>query len=157
MKRFIASLLLALCLTASMVAAAQDGWFTAVADDGGMPVIARVREKIPEGVTPADYPALVGVVWEYFPSGNGLPSQNLTAHMTTFEDLLTGEFESTKDAILMVVVTGNGRREWQWYSRKPDAFLQRIKALAKDPQFPVVAGQQADPSWSGYRRFQSVK
>jgi hypothetical protein len=157
MRRLVTSLLLVICLAVPFAAVAEDGWFMAVANDGGRPVLARVREQIPEGVTPADYPVLVGVVWEYFPSGNGLPSQSITARMETLEDMLTTEFESPKDAFLMVVVTGNGRREWQWYSRKPDIFLQRVKALAQDSRFPIVAGQQRDPSWTGYRRFQSVK
>ena len=88
---------------------------------------------------------------------SGMPAQKQVERMQLFEDLLRSALEGPGQAYLTVIVTGNGVREWQWYSRDPAETMALVnKALSNHDPFPVQFSVQDDPDWQAYGRFQRM-
>src|SRR5262245_31906247 len=98
----------------------EGGWAIAEGEDGGKPLIIRFRNRRPPGIATQKYRHLVAVSWPYEPDNEGgMPPQDQVTDMQLFEDLLQAALEGPRQAYLTAIVTGNGVREWQWYSRDP--------------------------------------
>ena len=118
-----------------------------------MPVIFRIR-TLPAKLNRADFARLIAVSWRYEVHDSGMRSPEERDRMDLFEDLLTPVLETPENAILTVVVTGNGVREWQWYSRSDVETMELVNsALAGQDPFPVEFVVQDDPNWEAYTRF----
>jgi hypothetical protein len=120
----------------------------------GQPLIFRIRSQKP-AVASKTYRHLIAVSWPYEPMNeSGMPAQDEAAQMGEFEDLLQTALEGPGQAYLTVVVTGNGVREWQWYSRSGEETMALVnEALSNYEPFPVEFSIQDDPRWEGYARF----
>jgi len=133
----------------------SDNWSFQTAQDGQMPIIIRVR-NVPEYIQRYNYPQLIAVSWPYTPAHTqGMPDTDDIEQMDLLERLLTEALEKTGNAILTVVVTGNGVREWQWYSRNEKETMELVNAvLAEHKVFPVTFSSEADSKWEAYAGFE---
>jgi hypothetical protein len=133
-------------------------WAVAQGEDNGLPLIFRVRSQEPHGIDISLYPNLMAVSWSYEPVNvSGMPPPDVLRRMEQFEDALDSELEAVQSAFLTVIVTGNGVREWQWYSRDTQETMENInKALSPHEPFPVEFSLQSDPHWEAYHRFQNT-
>jgi len=130
----------------------QDPWLVGESDEEGMPMVFRIREQIPAGVDIEQYPNMVCVVWEYANTlGNGMPSNEIAERQMAFEDALDEFIETGGANEHMIVVIGNGRKEWIWYAKNPDHWIEGFSEALKDhPPFPVeIQGYEAD-GWQAY-------
>jgi len=135
-----------------------DPWLIAETEEDGMPIIYRVRQNIPADLKIADYPHLVCVVWEYQTTiANGLPGGEVVEQQNTFEDALDDFIEKGGDSEHMVIVTGNGRKEWLWYAKDPDTWIEGFgEALSGQPPFPVeIQGYDAE-GWKAYNELRQA-
>lgn len=135
----------------------DERWSVAEAQKNGKPLIVRYRSRRPEGVAPAGYPFLLSATWSYQPATlAGLPSEQDVELMSRFEDALESALESSGSAHLMVVLTGNGDRDWLWYSRgEEDSMRQVNRALKGHKPYPVQFSVQRDPRWRAYAQFET--
>ena len=126
--------------------------------DCGLPLIFRIRNQLSSNVKPHIYPHLIGISWLYKPINEfGMPSSDVSALMMQFEELLDPALETSQSAFLTVIVTGNSRREWQWYSRSPEETMGLVnQVLMSCEPFPVDFSIQDDPQWESYKRFQAM-
>jgi len=130
----------------------NDPWQVGESDEDGMVMIYRVRENIPAHVEIAQYPNLICVVWEYENKlGNGLPDSEIAEQQAVFEEALDEFIDAGGANEHMVVVTGNGRKEWLWYAKNPDHWIEGFSAALSDhPPFPVeIQGYDAE-GWQAY-------
>jgi hypothetical protein len=71
--------------------------------------------------------------------------------MEQLEDLVNDCLESKSQSYLTAVVTCNGVREWQWYTKDPQEAVSLINsALSEIAPFPIQISAQPDPEWSAY-------
>ncbi len=134
---------------------ADDEWRMAIGRDSGVPLVCRIRNKAPSYATKVAFPHLVTAVWNFQSSNEtGMPSEPIVELMSLFEDLLVKTLEGACQAFLTVVATGNGVREWQWYSRDPEETLQLVnQALSENDPFPVQFCIDNDPEWVAFSQF----
>jgi Family of unknown function (DUF695) len=130
--------------------------FTATGEEDGNVLIFRGRQEIPAGVAELDYPILLSVSWPYqAESNNGMPDEMTNERQIEFEDTLEG-LDSLDSGVLMLVVTGNGRKEWHWYVANLDAWMERLnESLANRPTFPIEIEDRHQPGWDLYHGFMS--
>lgn len=70
------------------------------------------------------------------------------------EDLLAPYVEQTSLSVLTLVSTGEGEREWVYYTRSQNEFMAKMnQALLGYPRFPVEVTLWNDPEWSRYEEF----
>ncbi len=134
----------------------EDQWTVATGDDNGKPMIVRFRSNVPSGVDIKQYPHLLAITWKYEPSNDGgMPSKPDNERMVLLEQLLDS-LEVKCTAFMTVVVTCNGVKEWQWYSRDHEETMRDLNsALSGQKPFPIEISQQEDPGWSAYFTFRN--
>ncbi|QDP01299.1 DUF695 domain-containing protein [Thalassotalea sp. PS06] len=135
-------------------ALAENLYFTAQGEQGGQPVIYRSMQDVPEGARESDYPTLVNIYWGYDNSeNNGMPDSETNDKQIAFEDAISS-LDSTGISHLMLVITGNGRKEWVWYVKDPAIWMSKFNQLLSSHQiYPIEIEIQKDPQWSTYHDF----
>lgn len=153
-RAVIASLGFWFLLPAQQALACEEVWFTATAEQDGRTVVFRSRRGPPCGVALQDFPVYVSVLWPYEPANDGgMPDAATNAGQIALEDaLITLDFAGHSH--LMLVITGNGNKEWIWYARDFDGWIGRLNdVLREHPVYPINIEYQPDPEWSLYRDF----
>lgn len=127
-------------------------WTVATGMDGNFPLILRIRTTLPATIERAGYPSLLAIHWGYQPAGDqGMPATKERARMDQLEDLLYVGLEPEGQGYLTAVVTCNGTREWQWYTRDSQEALVVINVVLKGHSpFPIQISAQNDPAWTAY-------
>jgi hypothetical protein len=99
----------------------------------------------------ASQPSRIIIVRKY-DSENGQPESEEHRRMNLLEDLLEPILDQDGSAILALVTTGENLREWTYYAKSDEAFIQRLNlALAGLPVFPIETHTTRDPTWSRTR------
>lgn len=92
-------------------------------------------------------------IWIYMnaPRTDGLSSNEEFETLNTIEDALTVRLEKDCGACLAGRITGDGRREFYYYGRRP-LQLERIveEELANFPGYRFDCDTQPDPAWRQY-------
>ena len=82
---------------------------------------------------------------------DGLSSSAEAPTLSEIEDALAAALERACDAVLAGRVTGAGRREFYFYGRDADGFLEAVRnVFAKFEEYAPEAGDQLDAEWSHY-------
>ncbi len=115
------------------------------------PVIVRIRGEKPPGIAIADYAVLVNLCWPTDESSdNGMPTPECLDTMLEMEDLLH-ELDGEAIGFMMFSVTGNGRKEWVWYVKDQDIFIEELnRCLAGHEQFPIEIESAPAGNWDAY-------
>ncbi len=107
----------------------NDQWTVATGEDNGKPMIVRYRSNPPSGVNIKEYPHLIAISWKYEPTNDsGMPSKQDNDRMVLLEELLDS-MESQRTAFMTVIVTSNGVKEWQWYSRNQEETMESLNSV----------------------------
>ena len=124
----------------------------ATGEDGGFPLILRLRSSFPEEVDRSGYGTLLAIHWDYEPlAGSGMPSQEDRLRMDHLVELLVAALEPTKQSYLSAIVTCNGVKEWQWYTRDLEEAMSLINSvLSGVAPFPVKISAEEDLDWEAY-------
>ena len=133
----------------------KDGpWIIAEGKENEKPILYRVRMSIPSNVEVSEYPYLMSILWEYDQENeSGMPTSKQNEQQLSFDDALDA-IDNAGAGILMIVVTGNGRREWIWYVNDKTQWSQQLhKALEGHAVYPIDIEQSEDGNWETYRTF----
>jgi hypothetical protein len=135
---------------------ADDQWSVAEAEKNGKPLLIRYRSERPQGVDTAAFPYLLSATWTYQANEAGLPAPQELELMAKFEDALESALEASQTAHLMVILTGNGERDWLWYTcGEAEAMRQVNQALKGHKPYPVEFSVQQDRRWRAYAQFET--
>jgi hypothetical protein len=95
------------------------------------------------------------IVWKY-DSENGQPGSEEHRRMNLLEDSLEPILGQDDFATLAIVTTGENLREWTYYAKSDEAFIQGLNlALVGLPVFPIEIHTALDPTWSMYEEFKA--
>jgi Family of unknown function (DUF695) len=130
----------------------RDIWATATGDERGTPVIYRYRQN--HTADPSRYPHALRIVWPYDGQvRNGMPPVEDNKLQVGFEDAI-GTLGEGRAGYLMLVLTGNGRKEWLYYVEDPKRWLEELnRSLATHKPYPLQIGDWLDEGWSTWQKF----
>jgi hypothetical protein len=133
---------------------AENTYFTAQGEEEGKPVIYRSLTSVPEGEKESDYPTLLNIYWALEKDkNNGMPDAETSEKQIKFEDAVT-PLDVSGTSHLMLVVTGNGRKEWIWYVKDAREWLGKLNELLVEHEvYPIEIEINQDPKWSTYHDF----
>ena len=135
---------------------ADDLWSVAQLERNAKPLLVRYRSERPAGVERAAFPFLLSATWTYQPNEFALPAADEMELMDKFEDALASALETSQTAHLMVILTGNGERDWLWYTcGEAEAMRQVNQALKGHKPYPVEFSVQQDRRWRAYAQFET--
>jgi Family of unknown function (DUF695) len=132
----------------------QDTWATATGREDDLPLIFRFRQHIPVAVhRSADFSTLINIYWRYDgTANNGMPPSEDNEHQIEFEDAMAPIDEQDGLGYLMLVVTGNSRKEWIFYTNDVSVWLDRFnEILVGHAVYPVEIETSTDPNWSTWK------
>ena len=140
----------------SFIAHWENMYFTAQGEQDGKPVIYRSMQNVPEGEKEADFPNLINIYWAFDgEKNNGMPDPETFDKQVAFEDALIS-LDTNGVSHLMLVITGNGRKEWIWYVKDTKAWMGQLNTLLKGHDvYPIEIEMDQDPEWATYHGFVS--
>jgi Family of unknown function (DUF695) len=141
------------------VARAEGGdvtmWATATSkhETNGRMIVFRFAKDFRAGFDKGSLPDRVSLVWRYT-SNSGLPLVEERQAMDRMEDLLEAAIDKAGRAVLALVTTGEGVREWVYYVESERQFITLLNhALAASAHFPIEIQTARDAQWARYERF----
>jgi len=151
MNRLLVGFAAVFCLSGLAMAKT---WGTATSKDAtGRTVIFRFVDTFDAGFNRSEQPVRIILAWKY-QGTNGMPLPAERERMDAMEDLLLPVVERDDFSTLALVSTGDNLREWIYYARSEEGFLERLnQALGGQEPFPIKIHVTSDPAWANYQEF----
>ena len=119
--------------------------------ESGRTVIVTGRDGIDKQMTSGKYPNLIRVAWRYNALPDGMPEEGDAELMGRVNDAFIETFRRDKAAWLVAIITGDGCRDWMFYTGNLGIFNKIFnRALEPLDLMPLVIEAQEDPDWEEY-------
>ncbi len=127
-------------------------WWTCPTEaDNGNTIIVTGRADIEKFRKNPKFNIRIEVSWKYLPEANGMPDLKTSEMMETVTNLFCAEFDKDPVAVLTGIYTGDGCRDWIFYSLSTNIFGNKINRLLADlPVLPITIYCENDPEWNEY-------
>ena len=104
----------------------SDWWTTPTESENGNLIMVTGRKDIDAFINNPKFNIRVEVTWKYIPCENGMPNVETSELMEQVHEALL--LTSNKDpiAVLTGIYTGDGERNWIFYTRGTDIFGRNI-------------------------------
>jgi len=136
----------------------KDRWWSSPTEaDSGRTVIVTGRDYMDEIIAKGKFTYRVTVSWEYSSLPSGMPEDSDARLMEKATDALMAEFKKDKVAYMTGIYTGDGRRDWVFYTHNLNIFGRVLnRALAPLEQMPLLIEAESDPDWEEYREMREI-
>ncbi|MBO4803991.1 MAG: DUF695 domain-containing protein [Muribaculaceae bacterium] len=131
----------------------SDEWWTAPAEgESGNLILVTGRRAMDNVIATGVYRYRVEVTWPYEGDSKGLPAYADSKVMAEVTDALNDCFNSDPIAVMTGIYTGDGQRNWVFYTRSLHIFQRKFnEVLAPFPTLPLTFEAEEDPDWQEYR------
>lgn len=131
----------------------SDDWWTAPAQgENGNLILVTGRRAMDNVIATGLYRYRVEVTWSYEGDEKGLPVYADSKLMEGVTDALNECFDSDPVAVMTGIYTGDGQRNWVFYTRSLHIFQRKFnEALVPFPALPLEFEAEEDPDWQEYR------
>mgnify|MGYP000129758940 CR=1 FL=1 len=136
----------------------KERWWTAPAEaDDGRTVIVTGRDYLDSIIEGGKYRFLVRVGWNYECGAGGMPSEADARQMEAATDALHAAFNKDKVAYMTGIYTGDGRRDWIFYTKNLAIFGKVFnRALEPLDQMPLEIEAEEDADWEEYHQMREA-
>lgn len=125
--------------------------------ENGKTVIVTGRDYLDKIIEKGKHPYVVRVSWRYNSLPDGFPDETDAELMGRVNDALTETFNKDKAAYMVAIFTGEGRRDWLFYTGSLPVFGKVFnRALADIPQMPILIEAEDDPGWEEYKQMREA-
>lgn len=133
-------------------------WWSAPTEaENGKTIIVTGRDYLEDIISKGKFPYRVTISWNYNALPSGMPEEADAILMERATDCLTDEFNRDKVAYMTGIYTGDGRRDWIFYTGNLNIFNKVLnRALAPLDQMPLLIEAEEDPVWEEYREMRDI-
>lgn len=128
----------------------NEWWSAPTESENGKLIIVTGRD----GALPArdmGYVYRVEVTWKYDSDKTGMPDIPTSKTMEAVNEDLIKAFHKNPVAVMTGIYTGDGERNWIFYSKRPDLFGKVFNTtLAPYDLLPITIYVENDPEWAEY-------
>ena len=130
----------------------SDEWWSAPTEaENGRVIIVTGRRDMDEARALGVFNYRVEVTWTYESDRNGMPRYKTSMLMDEVNTALSECFRKDPVAIITGIYTGDGERNWVFYTRSLHIFQRKFnEALAQFEQLPLTFYAEEDPKWTEY-------
>lgn len=127
-------------------------WWTAPAEgNDGRLVMVTGRRDVKKFRENPRFDKRVEVSWKYESGSDGMPNREDSEMMDEVQQCLTECFEKDPVAVLTGIYTGDGERNWVFYTLSTNIFGRKLNdALETLPVLPLEIYAENDPDWNEY-------
>lgn len=131
----------------------SEDWWTAPAEgDDGRLILVTGRRGMDNIISTGHYRYRVEVTWRYDGDDKGLPQYGDSKVMEEVTDALNACFDSDPVAVMTGIYTGDGQRNWVFYTRSLHIFQRKFnEVMSPFPTLPLEFEAEDDPDWQEYR------
>lgn len=136
----------------------MDKWWSYPADgENGKTVIVSGRDDVGKFKDNGKYIYRIDVTWRYNALPSGMPEEGDAALMEEATDALQSAFSKDKVAVMTGIYTGDGRRDWVFYTKNLKIFsLVFNKALENVDPMPLEIDAEEDAAWDEYNNMRDL-
>lgn len=126
-------------------------WSLVETRDKEFPVFLRFLNRIPEEIKTNDYQHMISIFWSYpVIDKSGLPSKKIMDAHSDIEEILN-KLDDHKNSFYVAQITGNGRKEWIWYTNNVDKWWKGfISGMQGHEKYPLDMQVAKEPNWETY-------
>lgn len=136
----------------------KERWWTApTKSESGATVMVTGRDYMDDVIAKGKFKYRVTVGWDYERLPNGMPSDADAEMMEKATDALQKEFNKDKVAYMTGIYTGDGRRDWIFYTMNLNIFGKVFnRALEGLDSMPLSIEAEEDADWAEYREMRDI-
>lgn len=130
----------------------SDKWWTYPAEsENGKTVIVTGHDDIDAFRESGKYIYRIDVSWNYNSLPDGMPEDEDARLMEQVTDRFLSELKKDKVAVMTGIYTGDGRRDWIFYTKNLGIFNKVFnKSLEELPTIPFLIEAEEDRDWEEY-------
>ena len=115
------------------------------------------RDYMDDIIAKGKFKYRVTVGWDYERRSDGMPCDADAEMMEKATDALQKEFGKDKVAYMTGIYTGDGRRDWIFYTTNLNIFGKVFnRALENLDAMPLSIEAEEDPDWAEYREMKEI-
>ena len=136
----------------------KERWWSAPTEaENGKTIIVTGRDYMDEIIAKGKFPYRITIGWNYNALPDGMPEDADARLMEQATDALIAEFKRDKVAYLTGIYTGDGRRDWIFYTGNLNIFNRVLnRALAPLEQMPLIIEAEEDADWNEYKEMREI-
>lgn len=132
-------------------------WTYPAEADNGKTILLTGRDGIDKYRLSGRYPFRVDVTWDYDSRSDGMPHDEDARMMEAATDAFEKATSKDKGAVLTGIYTGDGKREWIFYTKNLQLFQGLFnRALESLDTMPLLIEAFSDPEWTEYLEMREV-
>lgn len=129
----------------------NEWWTSPTESDSGKLIMVTGRKGVEDAKESGRYNIRVEITWKYPGDKSGMPDTPIATIMEAVQDAMMQTFKKDPVAILTGIYTGDGERNWVFYTKSIHIFEQKINiALAPFDLLPISIYTENDPNWEEY-------
>ncbi|MBQ7941924.1 MAG: DUF695 domain-containing protein [Muribaculaceae bacterium] len=135
-----------------------DEWWTGPAEaENGALVMVTGRKDMEPVMETGKYIYRVEITWRYEGDSSGMPDEATSLLMEEVQYALQNDFMKDPVAVLTGIYTGNGERNWVFYTMNLRIFDRKLNEdLAQFERLPLELYAESDPEWNEYREMREA-
>ncbi len=135
-----------------------DEWWTCPAEaENGKLIMVTGRRDMDEVIESGKYNFRVEITWKYEEDKDGMPDVATSTLMEEVQDALQNDFMKDPIAVLTGIYTGNGERNWVFYTMNLRIFNRKFNEdLATFEQLPLEFYAEEDAEWAEYKEMREA-
>ncbi|MCM1163739.1 MAG: DUF695 domain-containing protein [Muribaculaceae bacterium] len=129
-------------------------WWTAPAEseETGKTILVTGRKDVEKFRSNPRFNIRVEVTWRFeSATPDGMPAEEEAKEMEQVQETLQKEFKKDPVAVLTGIFTGDGKRDWVFYTLSTHIFGRKLnEALEPFRLLPITVYCENDPGWEEY-------
>lgn len=135
----------------------NEWWTSPTESETGALIMVTGRQGVEPVITTGKYNDRIEITWKYTPDKNGMPDFKTSSLMEQVTDALNNAFAKDSAAVMTGIYTGDGERNWVFYTLNPKKFQYMLNDALKDFELlPITLYAEKDPEWNEYREMKDL-
>lgn len=135
----------------------NDWWTSPTESENGNLIMVTGRRDIDTFRNNPKFSIRVEVTWKYNSDSSGMPDIETSELMEKVQEALTETFRKDPIAVLTGIYTGDGERNWVFYTLSTNIFGRKLnEALASFELLPITIYCENDPNWEEYSEMKEL-
>ena len=136
----------------------NNDWWTAPAEsEDGKLIMVTGRRDVDQFRNNPKFSIRVEITWKYSSDSSGMPDEVTSKLMEDVQEAMVAEFKKDPVAVLTGIYTGDGERNWVFYTLSTHIFGRKInEVLAPFDLLPISIYTENDPDWEEYSQMKEI-
>ncbi len=133
----------------------ESKWVLYQGQNDGKPLFVRRNDSAKQLMVNSNYDTIIGIAVPFFnPTDEGFAKEEELSIFGHIEDELFAQFEKDMAAIVVLIITTGGMREFISYAQTPMLIEERINEIKqKFPEYDFQVYIEEDKKWNLYQQF----